>query len=75
MVRPKIVALDYDGTLARSNGKVNSEEFIELKRLQTLGVTTIVATGRSLFSADEVMTQDLPIDYFKKVGQTMRLSQ
>ncbi len=60
---PGIIALDYDGTLAQSNGLVAPPELNALQALGKLGVVRVIATGRSLFSADTVMPKDLPIDY------------
>jgi hydroxymethylpyrimidine pyrophosphatase-like HAD family hydrolase len=60
---PGIIALDYDGTLAQSNGLVATPELNALQTLGKLGVVRVIATGRSLFSADTVMPRDLPIDY------------
>lgn len=59
----KLIALDYDGTLARNNSKVHENELQQLKRLGQKGVHRVIATGRSLFSADEVLSADTPIDY------------
>jgi Cof subfamily protein (haloacid dehalogenase superfamily) len=60
---PALLALDYDGTLAQTNGRVGESEISALEKLGKAGVVRVVATGRSLFSADEVMQADLPIDY------------
>ncbi len=63
-VKPlKLVALDYDGTLAQSNSKIASNEHNALIKLGNLGICRVVATGRSLFSVDEVLSPDTPIDY------------
>ncbi|MEA1873048.1 MAG: HAD family hydrolase [Bacteroidota bacterium] len=59
----KLVALDYDGTLAQPNSKVAEAEVAALKQLGEKQIVRVVATGRSLFSADEVMKSELPIDY------------
>jgi len=59
----QLVALDYDGTLAQPNSKVDEAEVIALKQLGEKQIIRVVATGRSLFSADEVMKPELPIDY------------
>ncbi|MFP4664602.1 MAG: HAD-IIB family hydrolase [Bacteroidales bacterium] len=61
--RPAIIALDYDGTLAQTNGRVGETEISALEKLGKSGIIRVVATGRSLFSADEVMQAELPIDY------------
>jgi Cof subfamily protein (haloacid dehalogenase superfamily) len=60
---PELIALDYDGTLAQSNGLVATPELDALKALGKLGIVRVIATGRSLFSADMVMPGSLPIDY------------
>ncbi|MDA3911096.1 MAG: HAD family hydrolase [Bacteroidales bacterium] len=59
----QLVALDYDGTLAQPNSKVAEEEVLALRQLGEKQIVRVVATGRSLFSADEVMKPELPIDY------------
>lgn len=61
--KPKLVALDYDGTLAGSDSQIAQAEHRELLRLGELGIHRVVATGRSLFSADEVLTEETPIDF------------
>ena len=61
--KPKLIALDYDGTLAGSDSRIALKEQKELLRLGDLGIHRVVATGRSLFSADEVLPADAPIDY------------
>ncbi len=60
---PALLALDYDGTLAQTNGRVGETEISALEKLGKSGIVRVVATGRSLFSADEVMQAGLPIDY------------
>lgn len=60
---PELLALDYDGTLAQTNGLVEKAELNALRYMGSLGVVRVIATGRSLFSADTVMPKDLPIDY------------
>ncbi|MEA3448000.1 MAG: HAD family hydrolase [Bacteroidota bacterium] len=60
---PGIIALDYDGTLAQGNGLIAAPELNALQALGELGVVRVIATGRSLFSADTVMPKDLPLDY------------
>jgi len=59
----KLIAFDYDGTLAQTNSLVSESEKQELKKLGEKGIVRVIATGRSLFSADEVMPPDLPFDY------------
>jgi len=59
----QLVALDYDGTLAQPNSKVADAEIQALHELGKKQIIRVVATGRSLFSADEVMKPELPIDY------------
>ncbi|MFO7790226.1 MAG: HAD family hydrolase [Bacteroidales bacterium] len=61
--QPALIAFDYDGTLARTNGRVAPAELEALHKLGDAGVVRVVATGRSLFSADEVMSPDMPVDY------------
>ncbi len=59
----RMVVTDLDGTLLRNNRKVSGTD---LKTLQTLGkdnILRIIATGRNLYSAKEVLTDEFPFDY------------
>jgi HAD superfamily hydrolase (TIGR01484 family) len=59
----KIVFSDLDGTLLNNShilSQVNRKTLMELKKR---GIIRVVATGRSLFSAQKVMDLDFPIDY------------
>jgi len=54
---------DLDGTLAEVGKKVSKKDLDALRKLGELGVTRIIATGRSLFSAEKVIDKNFPIDY------------
>jgi len=45
-VKVRLVAIDVDGTLARSDGSIASESITELERVRAAGVTVVIATGR-----------------------------
>lgn len=61
--KAKLVAIDFDGTLAQPDSSVRDEELYALQKLGEENILRVIATGRSLFSADEVMKADMPIDY------------
>lgn len=54
---------DYDGTIADSNGIVSEETILQLKRVGELGVTRVIATGRSFYSFKRTVGNSFPIDY------------
>ena len=54
---------DYDGTLAKNDGRVSQKSIIALTHLGKIGVLRVIATGRSLFSLKTVINKDFPIDY------------
>ncbi|MGK0172271.1 MAG: HAD superfamily hydrolase (TIGR01484 family) [Gammaproteobacteria bacterium] len=58
-----LVATDLDGTLMSSRRTVSSTDLQTLHDLGAAGVTRVVATGRSLYSARLALPPDFPIDY------------
>lgn len=54
---------DFDGTLFRSDRTISQKDYEALKRLGRQGVVRVIATGRSLFSARKVISDDFPIDF------------
>ncbi len=54
---------DLDGTLLRSDRTFAAADLAGLRRLGTLGVVRVVATGRSIFSFENIRPADLPVDY------------
>ncbi len=54
---------DLDGTLLGSDRKVSSPNLTMLDRLGNIGITRVLATGRSLWSLRRVLKEDAPLDY------------
>jgi HAD superfamily hydrolase (TIGR01484 family) len=55
---------DLDGTLFRSDRSFSPEDLTMLEKLGKLGVTRILATGRSLFALDRAITEPpFPVDF------------
>lgn len=59
----KMVVTDLDGTLLNNQGVAVKENIMTLNQLQKKGVVRVIATGRSLFSINKVISDDFPIDY------------
>lgn len=62
-MKKRMVVTDLDGTLLDGSGKLGATNEATLTALGEAGVVRVVATGRSLYSADNVLTGDFPIDY------------
>jgi HAD superfamily hydrolase (TIGR01484 family) len=58
-----MVVTDLDGTLLGSDRQLSAADRDALVHLGRLGITRVVATGRSLFSARRVMDESFPIDF------------
>ena len=58
-----LVVTDLDGTLLDAAGRLPPANRRALERLGEAGNVRVVATGRSLHSADTVLDADFPIDY------------
>jgi hydroxymethylpyrimidine pyrophosphatase-like HAD family hydrolase len=58
-----MVVTDLDGTLLDANGRLGGANRRTLERLGESGGLRVVATGRSLYSARQVLDADFPIDY------------
>lgn len=54
---------DFDGTLLRSDNTLAQRDLDALASLTQRGITTAVATGRSLYSFNTSPGVDLPVDY------------
>jgi Cof subfamily protein (haloacid dehalogenase superfamily) len=59
----KMVITDLDGTLANPDGKISKSDLNTLKQLGDKSIIRVIATGRSLYSAYQVLDKNLPIDY------------
>jgi len=55
--------MDFDGTLLRSDRTVASKDLDALRQLGETGIIRAIATGRSLFSFNNVTIPDLPVDF------------
>lgn len=58
-----VVATDFDGTLLRSDHTVSNLSKNTLTKLGEMNILRVIVTGRSLFSLNKVLTDDVPIDY------------
>ncbi len=58
-----IVATDFDGTLLQSDHTVSERSRNTLTMLGEIGILRVIATGRSLYSLQKVLKEDIPIDY------------
>ncbi len=59
----KAAVIDLDGTLLDDNRKVGKKDLQTLYDFADKNILRIVATGRSLYSTNEVLASDFPIDY------------
>ena len=58
-----MLVTDLDGTLLDTASHLSARNRAALEALGAAGVVRVVATGRSLYSADQVLSVDFPIDY------------
>jgi Cof subfamily protein (haloacid dehalogenase superfamily) len=59
----KLVGIDLDGTLLRSDRSISATDLETLMKLGKERIIRVAATGRSLFKVKEVLPQHTPIDY------------
>ncbi|WP_372642493.1 HAD family hydrolase [Ancylomarina sp.] len=59
----KIVISDLDGTLLPAQGEVSDCDIKTLDKLKEDKIVRVIATGRNLYSALSVLSDDFPIDY------------
>jgi HAD superfamily hydrolase (TIGR01484 family) len=62
-MRLGLVVTDLDGTLLDSQRQLGARDRATLQELGARGIVRVVATGRSLFSAQRVLAADFPIDF------------
>ncbi len=60
---PRLLASDLDGTLSERGAPLGAPDLEMLEALGRAGVVRVIATGRSLWSARQVLRPDTPIDY------------
>lgn len=58
-----IVATDFDGTLLQSDYTVSARSKNTLVKLGEMNILRVIVTGRSLYSLNKVLVDDVPIDY------------
>lgn len=58
-----IVFTDLDGTLLTTEKEVSRRTLALFRGLQERGISRVIATGRSYFSLQKVITRDFPADY------------
>ncbi len=58
-----IIASDFDGTLYFKDRGISTEDINTLKDLGQKKVIRLIATGRSLYSIQKVISDNFPIDY------------
>lgn len=59
----KIAVSDLDGTLLPHHGQISAQDLSSLKDLQSRGIITVLATGRSLYSLRRHIPENAPFDY------------
>ena len=59
----KMVVTDLDGTLMNAGQEISTQDIETLHFLARQKIIRVIATGRSLYSANKVLDANLPIDY------------
>ena len=59
----QMVLLDLDGTLLNDNKEIGDKDYASLITLGKEGIVRVFATGRNLFSANNVLQKKCPFDY------------
>ncbi len=59
----KIFITDLDGTLLKSDRTISDTDIKTFEFLGKQNIIRVIATGRSIFSAKKVLSDDFPIDY------------
>lgn len=59
----RMVVTDLDGTLLKNDSTVGSNDLETLTELGNSGVVRVAATGRSIYTAAQVLEPNFPIDY------------
>jgi HAD superfamily hydrolase (TIGR01484 family) len=63
MTKQFMVVTDLDGTLLQTGGTISKTNLATLISLRHRQIVRVIATGRSLYSARQVLTPSFPIDY------------
>jgi Cof subfamily protein (haloacid dehalogenase superfamily) len=61
--KTKIIFTDLDRTLLKDDSTFSKRSINALIKLRENSITTVIATGRNIFSAKKVLNDDFPIDY------------
>ncbi|HQQ67510.1 MAG TPA: HAD family hydrolase [Candidatus Cloacimonadota bacterium] len=59
----RVCVTDLDGTLLHSQRRISDKNLKTLHTLGEMGITRVLATGRSLWSLRQVIADDTPFDY------------
>lgn len=59
----KIVFTDLDRTLFTADSKISDRNYNSLVKLGEEGIIRVIVTGRNLYSANQVLSEDFPIDF------------
>jgi Cof subfamily protein (haloacid dehalogenase superfamily) len=59
----KMILIDLDGTLLNNDKVIGIQDYETLKKLEHSNIVRVFATGRTLFSALNVLPNDCPFDY------------
>jgi hydroxymethylpyrimidine pyrophosphatase-like HAD family hydrolase len=59
----RVCVTDLDGTLLHSQRRISERNLETLHTLGEMGITRVLATGRSLWSLRQVIADDTPFDY------------
>ncbi|MGL4848794.1 MAG: Cof-type HAD-IIB family hydrolase [Clostridium sp.] len=60
----RLIAIDLDGTLLNSNHEISELDKQAIRKAQELGVTVVISTGRTYFSAIDILNKnDLKVPY------------
>lgn len=58
-----MVLTDLDGTLLNNDSSISFESIETLRILRQKKIVTVAATGRTVYSANKVLPEELPLDY------------
>ncbi len=61
-MKKSMIVTDLDGTLFTKDGNISYKNKQTLQHLKKQNILRVIATGRSLYSAKKILTDDFPID-------------
>lgn len=62
-MKQHILFSDFDGTITDDKEEINQDIIKEFQLLAEKGIVRVIASGRSLYSAKQVLAKEFPIDY------------